>query len=193
MNEEKYMSIIIYSRFFFLLIIYKMEANQFKRQTFNELDWFNPFSWFNDGGKSIPPPKFDGVSQDEKSAALTGWKKSSESTLTTALTSNFVKPFKKVETTVVNDVKNVEKSVVNIAETAEQDLKYIGTEIYDGAKWVVKETEIIGNDIATAGRGLYKFGSKTVRFIEDYYPFILFAGGSYLTARYINELKQTVS
>jgi len=170
-----------------------MEQNQLKRGEFNELDaiWYNPTTWF--GQPSVAPPKFDGVSQDEKSAALPGWKTSTESTLSSALKSNFVSPFKNTEQTIVKDVKNVEKSVANIAETAEQDLKYIGTEIYDGAKWVVKETEIIGSDIATAGRGLYKFGSKTVRFIEDYYPIILFAGGSYLSAKYYNELKQTMA
>ena len=170
-----------------------MEQNQFKRHEFNELDtiWYNPTTWF--GQPSVAPPAFNGVSQDEKSAALPGWKTSTESTLTSALKSNFVKPFKNAEQSVVKDVKKVEKTIENIASDAENDLKYIGTEIYDGAKWAVKETEIIGNDIATAGRGLYKFGSKTVLFIENYYPFILFAGGSYLSAKYYNELKQTMT
>ena len=113
--------------------------------------------------------------------------------MTSALKSNFKQPFVKAEKTIVNDVKIVEKSISNIAETAEKDLKMISTEIYDAGKWVVKETEIIGDDIATAGRGLYKFGSKTVVFIENYYPFILFAGASYLSARYVNELKQAVA
>jgi hypothetical protein len=170
-----------------------MEANQFKRREFNELDaiWYNPMTWF--GQPSIPPPNFNQPTQEFKNVGYDPFKKNTESTLSSALKSNFISPFKKVETTVVSDVKNVEKSVVNIAETAENDLKYIGTEIYDGAKWVVKESEIIGNDVANAGRGLYKFGSKTVQFIENYYPFILFAGGSYLGARYINELKQAVA
>ncbi len=170
-----------------------MERNQFKRREFNELDFWNPFTWFNDGGKSVPPPAFTGTSQDEKSAGLPGWKTNNDSTLSTALKANFTQPFVKAEKTVVNDVKIVEKSISNIAETAEKDLKMISTEIYDAGKWVVKETEIIGDDIATAGRGLYKFGSKTVVFIENYYPFILFAGASYLSARYVNELKQAVA
>jgi len=164
-----------------------MERNQFKALS----DWYNPLTWF--GQPSVAPPAFTGTSQDEKSAGLPGWKTNNDSTLSTALKANFTQPFVKAEKTIVNDVKIVEKSISNIAETAEKDLKMISTEIYDAGKWVVKETEIIGDDIATAGRGLYKFGSKTVVFIENYYPFILFAGASYLSARYVNEVKQALA
>ena len=168
-----------------------MEQNQFKRRTFNELDWFNPTTWF--GQPSVAPPAFTGVSQDEKSAGLPGWKTSSNTSVSSAFKNEFVKPFTNTEKTVVNDVKSVEKSIVNIAETAEKDLKMISTEIFDGGKYVVKEIEIIGNDVAIAGRGLYKFGSKTVIFIENYYMFILFGIGSYMGARYVNEIKQAVA
>ena len=34
---------------------------------------------------------------------------------------------------------------------------------------------------------------NSVTFVENYYPFILFGIGSYLGARYVNELKQTLS
>ncbi len=168
-----------------------MEQNQLKKRIFNELDWYDPTTWF--GQPSVAPPAFNGISQDEKSAALPGWKTSTDNSFNSSLKSNFVKPFTKVETTVVNDVKKVENTIENIAQTAEKDLKYIGTEIYDGGKFVVKEIEIVGEDIAIAGRGLYRFGSKTVQFVENYYPLILFVGGSYLGARYINELKQAVA
>jgi len=164
-----------------------MERNQFKALS----DWYNPLTWF--GQPSVAPPAFTGTSQDEKSAGLPGWKTNNDSTLSTALKANFTQPFVKAEKTIVNDVKKVEKSIENIAETAEKDLKMISTEIYDAGKWVVKETEIIGDDIVTAGRGLYKFGSKTVVFVEKNYMLILFGLGSYLGARYVNELKQAVS
>jgi len=168
-----------------------MEQNQFKRREFNELDWYNPTTWF--GQPSVAPPAFNGVSQDEKSAGLPGWKTSTDTSFNSSLKNEFVKPFTKVEKSVVNDVKKVENTIENIAQTAEKDLKMISTEIYDGGKWVVKEAEIIGEDVITAGRGLYKFGSKTVIFIENYYPVILFGLGSYLGARYVNELKQAVA
>ncbi len=168
-----------------------MEQNQLKKRIFNELDWYDPTTWF--GQPSVAPPAFNGISQDEKSAALPGWKTSTDTSFNSSLKSNFVSPFKKVETTVVNDVKKVENTIENIAQTAEKDLKYIGTEIYDGGRFVVKEIEIIGEDVVIAGRGLYRFGSKTVIFVENYYPFILFAGASYLTANYINTVKQELA
>jgi len=168
-----------------------MEQNQFKRREFNELDWYNPASWF--GAPSVAPPAFNGISQDEKSASLSGWKTSTDTSFNSALKSNFVSPFTKVEKSVVNNVKKVENTIENIAETAEKDLKMISTEIYDGGKWIVKEAEIIGEDVVIAGRGLYRFGSKTVIFVENYYPLILFGLGSYLGANYINTVKQALA
>ena len=168
-----------------------MERNQFKRREFNELDWYNPLTWF--GQPSVAPPAFTGTSQDEKSAGLPGWKTNSESTLSTALKSNFVSPFKKVETTVVNDVKKVEKSIENIATDIEQDIKWLGKEALIGGEWVVSTSETIGKEVVDVSRGLYKFGSKSVVFVEKNYMLILFGLGSYLGARYVNEVKQAIA
>ena len=103
-----------------------MEQNQFKRREFNELDFWNPSTWF--GAPSVAPPAFNGVSQDEKSAGLPGWKTSTDTSFNSSLKSNFVSPFTKVEKSVVNNVKKVENTIENIAETAEKDLKMISTE-----------------------------------------------------------------
>ena len=167
-----------------------MERNQFKRREFNELDWYNPLTWF--GQPSVAPPAFTGTSQDEKSAGLPGWKSSTDSSLTSALKSNFKQPFVKAEKTVVNDVKKVEKSIVNIATDIEQDIKWLGKEALIGGSWVVSEVETVEKNIVDVSRGIYKFGSKSVVFVEKNYMLILFGLGSYLGARYVNELKQAI-
>ena len=168
-----------------------MERNQFKRREFNELDWYNPLTWF--GQPSVPPPAFTGTSQDEKSAGLPGWKTNDESTLSTALKSNFTQPFVKAEKTVVNNVKKVEKSIENIATDIEQDIKWLGKEALIGGEWVVSTSETIGKEVVDVSRGLYKFGSKSVVFVEKNYMLILFGLGSYVGAKYYNELKQAVA
>ena len=86
-------------------------------------------------------------------------------------------------------VKDTEAAIKLI----EQDIKWLGSELVIGGNWVVDGVETVGRDIYSGGKTIYKIGSKTVTFVEDYYPFILFGIGSYLTARYVNELKQAVS
>ena len=86
-------------------------------------------------------------------------------------------------------VKDTEAAIKLI----EQDIKWLGSELVIGGNWVVDGVETVGRDIYQGGKTIYKIGSKTVTFVEDYYPFILFGIGSYLTARYVNELKQTLS
>ena len=85
------------------------------------------------------------------------------------------------------------KDTENAIKLIEQDIKWLGSELVIGGNYVVNGVETVGRDIYQGGRTIYKIGSKTVTFVEDYYPFILFGIGSYLTARYVNELKQTLS
>ena len=87
----------------------------------------------------------------------------------------------------------VVKDTENVVKLIENDLKWLGNEAIIGGTWVVDGVETVGRDIYQGGKTIYKIGSKTVTFVEDYYPFILFGIGSYLTARYVNELKQTLS
>ena len=87
----------------------------------------------------------------------------------------------------------VVKDTENVVKLIEQDLVWLGNEAIIGGTWVVDGVETVGRDIYSGGKTIYKIGSKTVTFVEDYYPFILFGIGSYLTARYVNELKQAVS
>ena len=75
----------------------------------------------------------------------------------------------------------------------EQDIKWLGSELVIGGNYVVNGVETVGRDIYQGGRTIYKIGSSTVTFVENYYQFILFGIGTYLTARYVNELKQAVS
>ena len=87
----------------------------------------------------------------------------------------------------------VVKDTENVVKLIEQDLVWLGNEAIIGGNYVVNGIETIGRDIYSGGRTIYKIGSKTVTFVENYYPFILFGIGSYLGARYVNELKQTLS
>ena len=87
----------------------------------------------------------------------------------------------------------VVKDTENAIKLIEQDIKWLGSELVIGGNWVVDGVETVGRDIYSGGKTIYKIGSKTVTFVEDYYPFILFGIGSYLGARYVNELKQAVS
>ena len=87
----------------------------------------------------------------------------------------------------------VVKDTENVVKLIENDLKWLGNEAIIGGTWVVDGVETVGRDIYSGGKTIYKIGSKTVTFVEDYYPFILFGIGSYLGARYVNELKQTLS
>ncbi len=164
-----------------------MERNQFKTLS----DWYNPLTWF--GQPSVAPPAFTGTSQDEKSAGLPGWKTNNDSSLTSTLKANFKQPFVKAEKTIVNDVKKVEKSIENIATDIEQDIKWLGKEALIGGEWVVSTSETIGKEVVDVSRGLYKFGSKSVVFVEKNYMLILFGLGSYVGAKYYNELKQAVA
>ena len=87
----------------------------------------------------------------------------------------------------------VVKDTENVVKLIEQDLVWLGNEAIIGGTWVVDGVETVGRDIYSGARTIYRIGSKTVTFVEDYYPFILFGIGSYLGARYVNELKQAVS
>ena len=75
----------------------------------------------------------------------------------------------------------------------EQDIKWLGSELVIGGNYVVNGIETVGKDIYSGGRTIYRIGSKSIDFVENYYPFILFGIGTYLGARYVNELKQTLS
>ena len=86
-------------------------------------------------------------------------------------------------------VKDTEAAIKLI----EQDIKWLGNEAIIGGTWVVDGVETVGRDIYSGARTIYKIGSSTVIFVENYYPFILFGIGTYLGARYVNELKQAVS
>ena len=86
-------------------------------------------------------------------------------------------------------VKDTEAAIKLI----EQDIKWLGNEAIIGGNYVINGVETVGRDIYQGGRTIYKIGSSTVTFVENYYQFILFGIGSYLTARYVNELKQAVS
>ena len=87
--------------------------------------------------------------------------------------------------------------IVKDSETAlkliEQDIKWLGSELVIGGNYVVNGIETVGKDIYSGGRTIYRIGSKSIDFVENYYPFILFGIGTYLGARYVNELKQTLS
>ena len=162
-----------------------MERNQFKKRGMHELSFLDTLE---DGIMNYTPigvaiNAFEGNGKKTKNILL----KPEEFVL------NELNPLKIDKNGVSFKTPAVVKDTENVVKLIENDLKWLGNEAIIGGTWVVDGVETVGRDIYSGGKTIYKIGSKTVTFVEDYYPFILFGIGSYLTARYVNELKQAVS
>ena len=162
-----------------------MEANQFKSRRMHELSFLDTLETgimeYTPIGVAINA--FEGNGKKTKNILL----KPEEFVL------NELNPLKIDKNGVSFKTPAVVKDTEAAIKLIEQDIKWLGSELVIGGNWVVDGVETVGKDIYSGGRTIYKIGSKTVTFVEDYYPFILFGIGSYLTARYVNELKQAVS
>ena len=162
-----------------------MERNQFKKRGMHELSFLDTLE---EGIMNYTPigvaiNAFEGNGKKTKNILL----KPEEFVL------NELNPLKIDKNGVSFKTPAVVKDTENVVKLIENDLKWLGNEAIIGGTWVVDGVETVGRDIYSGGKTIYKIGSKTVTFVEDYYPFILFGIGSYLTARYVNELKQAVS
>ena len=162
-----------------------MERNQFKKRGMNELSFLDTLE---DGIMNYTPigvaiNAFEGNGKKTKNILL----KPEEFVL------NELNPLKIDKNGISFKAPAVVKDTENVVKLIENDLKWLGNEAIIGGNYVVNGIETIGKDIYSGGRTIYRIGSKTVTFVENYYPFILFGIGSYLGARYVNELKQTLS
>ena len=162
-----------------------MERNQFKKRGMHELSFLDTLE---EGVMDYTPigvaiNAFEGNGKKTKNILL----KPEEFVL------NELNPLKIDKNGVSFKTPAVVKDTENVVKLIEKDLVWLGNEAIIGGTWVVDGVETVGRDIYSSGKTIYKIGSKTVTFVEDYYPFILFGIGSYLTARYVNELKQAVS
>ena len=162
-----------------------MERNQFKKRGMHELSFLDTLE---DGIMNYTPigvaiNAFEGNGKKTKNILL----KPEEFVL------NELNPLKIDKSGISFKTPAVVKDTENVVKLIENDLKWLGNEAIIGGTWVVDGVETVGRDIYSGGKTIYKIGSSTVTFVENYYQFILFGIGSYLTARYVNELKQAVS
>lgn len=95
---------------------------------------------------------------------------------------------KAIPTEIKADFKATQTFFNNVVDESEK----IGKTIYDDAKWVGHEVEIVAEDVYDGAKALYRFGNKSVQFVENNYQTILFVFASYLTAKYINEVKNAI-
>jgi len=169
-----------------------------RKKNFNELDWWNPTTWF--GQPSIPPPAFTGVSQDNQDLPSTSKNNSFEE----ALKSNFVKPFTTAERSVVNEAGKIENNIINVAKAIESDISTLKDGVISGFDKVENTFESFGknvetifiNDLEPIGKDIYKVASSilkgTIYLIERPMQVALIGGG-YLALRYFNEYKQAIN
>ena len=186
-----------------------------RKRNFNELDWYNPLTWF--GQPSIPPPNLGPTTEwrDPIPSKSTDNGIMSMNSFDAALKSNFVSPFTSAEKsvvsaekTVVSDVKTetkkIEDGIINVAKAIETDIVSFKDGVITGFDKVGNTFETFGknvenfviNDIEPIGKDLYKVISSmlkgTVYLIER--PMQVAAiGGGYLLLRYFNEYKQAIS
>ena len=162
-----------------------MERNQFKKRGMHELSFLDTLE---DGIMNYTPigvaiNAFEGSGKKTKNILL----KPEEFVL------NELNPLKIDKSGISFKTPAVVKDTEAAIKLIEKDIKWLGNEMVIGGNYVVNGIETVGRDIYSGGRTIYKIGSSTVTFVENYYPFILFGIGSYLGARYVNELKQVVS
>lgn len=162
-----------------------MERNQFKKRGMHELSFLDTLE---DGIMNYTPigvaiNAFEGTGKKTKNYLL----KPEEFVL------NELNPLKIDKNGVSLKTPAVVKDTEEAIKLIEQDIKWLGSELVIGGNYVVNGIETVGKDIYSGGRTIYRIGSKSIDFVENYYPFILFGIGTYLGARYVNELKQTLS
>ena len=162
-----------------------MERNQFKKRGMHELSFLDTLE---DGIMNYTPigvaiNAFEGNGKKTKNILL----KPEEFVL------NEINPLKIDKSGISFKTPAVVKDTEEAIKLIEQDIKWLGSELVIGGNYVVNGIETVGKDIYSGGRTIYRIGSKSIDFVENYYPFILFGIGTYLGARYVNELKQTLS
>lgn len=178
-----------------------MQFDNTHQRSFKPLNWYDPTTWF--GQPSVPPPKFEGTSQDEKSAGIQGWKQSNANGIDLAVKNEFVAPFKKVEQAVVSDVDKVTNELTTIKDgivTGFRDIKdefsYVGSEVKigfgkteQGIEWgytnIVKPLAI---DTIT----LLESTVSTINWLVANRTLVLVAVGSYGAFRFMNEAKMAL-
>jgi len=160
---------------------------------FNTEEWYNPLTWF--GQPSVPPPKFDGVTQysDFKPE---DFKPTTGNSFTSALKSEFVQPFQREEKRVVNAADDVIKVGRDIATE-------LGT-LSDGVITTFNKTENLFedfgtgvkkffiNDVEPVGKDLYKLLRSSLNggiWVAENYKLVGFGVGSYFLLDYVNKLK----
>ena len=162
-----------------------MERNQFKKRGMHELSFLDSVENVI-SNYTIPGVIYHAIKDD-------GIKSKNPILKPVEFVVNELDPIKIDKSGVSFKTPAVVKDTENVVKLIEQDLVWLGNEAIIGGNYVVNGIETVGKDIYSSGKTIYKIGSKTVTFVENYYPFILFGIGSYLGARYINELKQAVS
>ena len=163
-----------------------------RRNKFSTQDWYNPLTWF--GQPSVPPPPFTGVSQvypDYSKSPPDAFKKSSGSSLESALKSNFTEPFTNTEAAVVSDVSTVWKDALSVGRTIEKDIGFISKDIEAFATTVEKDAIKVFDGVENVSIKLFNITKSSVIFVEKNYQAILIGTAVYLSARFYNELKET--
>ena len=99
-----------------------MMINNNHKRNFNELNWYDPTTWF--GQPSIPPPEFTGVSTAYTATGpdFFGKNKSTDNSFDSAIKSNFVAPFQNVEKGAVK----IEDNIIGVAKALENDTGKVG-------------------------------------------------------------------
>ena len=165
-----------------------------RRNKFNSQDWWNPTTWFFQ--PSIPPPAFDGISQDnmpDPNKTFDPFKnKSNDNSLVSALKSNFTEPFVNTEKAVVSDVSTVWKDALSVGRTIEKDIGFISKDIEAFASVVEKDAIKVFDGVENVSIKLFNITKSSVIFVEKNYQAILIGSAIYLTARFYNEVKETM-
>ena len=163
-----------------------------RRNKFNTQDWWNPTTWFFQ--PSIPPPAYDFLPQDnlpDSNKTFDPFKKSTDSSLESALKSNFTEPFTNTEAAVVSDVSSVWKDALSVGRTIEKDIGFISKDIEAFASVVEKDAIKVFDGVENVSIKLFNITKSSVIFVEKNYQAILIGTAVYLTARFYNELKET--
>ena len=170
-----------------------------RKRNFNELNWYDPTTWFFQ--PSVAPPAFDGVSTAYTASGpdFFGQNKTDNS-LDATIKANFVAPFQNVEKGAVK----IEDNIINVAKAIENDISTLKDGVISGFDTVGSTFETFGknvenvfiNDVEPIGKDLYKVASSilkgTVYLIERPMQVALIGGG-YLILRYFNEYKQAIA
>ena len=191
-----------------------MSFDNARKRNFQQLDWYNPLTWF--GQPSIPPPYFDPTTQWQTPLPSKSTDNSimSMNSFDAALRSNFVAPFKKVDNAVVSDVEKIKKAVVSDVDKIKNELTTVKDGIVTGFRDIKDEFAYVGSEVkigfekteqgivwgytnivkplAIDTITLLESTVSTINWLVANRTLVLVAVGSYGAFRFINEAKMAI-